>query len=152
MRPLAPPTSSGNPTGAPALRRFSREGRILGVLLAIGVMAYADLDMTLAYATNIGMGEGNPVARAVMSAQSPTLVVLFKLACTIFGLAILYRFRQSRISEPAAWIMLLVMGWLMLRWSNYNAGIAASPSLYVDAAMATEAQVQDHPEWIIIGP
>ena len=152
MGPQALPTSSGNSSDVPALRRFSREGRILGVLLAIGVMAYADLDMTLAYATNVGMGEGNPVARAVMSAQSPALVVVYKLACTVFGLAILYRFRKSRLSEPAAWAMLLVMGWLMLRWSHYNAGIAASPSLYVDAAMAKETHADAHPEWIMIGP
>lgn len=153
MRPLASPTPSGNSAGAPALRRFSSEGRILGVLLAIGVMAYADLDMTLAYATSVGMGEGNPVARAVMSAQSPALVVAYKVACTLTGLVILYRFRRSRISEPAAWAMLLVMGWLMLRWSHYNTGVAATPALYVDAAMATEEVYSEaHPEWIIIGP
>jgi Domain of unknown function (DUF5658) len=139
---------SGNQAAAAPTRRFSREGRILGVLIAIAVMAYADLDMTLAYATSVGMAEANPVARAVMGFNSPAMVVGYKIVCTLTGLVILYRLRRCRCSEPAAWAMLLVMGWLMLRWTSYNQGISETSDLLVDAA-----QVQsDNPDWIIMTP
>ena len=143
---------SGNAACSPQSRRFSRDGRLLGVLLAIAVMAYADLDMTLAYATSVGMGEGNPVARAVMGIQSPAVVVMYKVVCTLAGLSILYRARRSRISEPAAWVVLIVMVWLMCRWGHYTTGIAATPNLYVDAASATGINVADHPEWVNMSP
>ena len=139
---------SGNPPAPAGPRRFSREGRILGVLLAIAVMAYADLDMTLAYATTVGMGEANPVARAVMGFNSPAMVVVYKIVCTLTGLTILYRLRRCRASEPAAWAMLLVMGWLMLRWTDYNQAAAESSNFYVDAA---EVQ-SENPDWIIMTP
>lgn len=129
-------------------RRFSREGRFVGVLIAIAVMAYADLDMTLAYATSVGMGEGNPVARAVMGIQSTTAVVSYKVLCTLIGLVFLYRSRHSRASEPAAWIVLLVMAWLMVRWTTYTSSIAESPNMYVDAAWNQGVYGDDQAEWV----
>lgn len=143
---------SGNTVVASSSRRFSREGRLIGVLIAIAVMAYADLDMTLAYATSVGMGEGNPVARAVMGIQSTMAVVSFKALCTLVGIAILYRARQSRTCEPAAWIVLAVMAWLMVRWHNYTTGIAETPSLYVDAASHRSVYADEHPEWVNMTP
>lgn len=133
-------------------RRFSRQGRVTGLLIAIVVMAYADLDMTLSYATSVGFGEGNPVARAVMGIQSPGVVIMYKALCTLIGISILYRWRRSLASEIAAWLMIIVMGWLMCRWSLYNTGIAESPSIYVDAATSHDVYAEMHPDWVVITP
>lgn len=146
MEQALPQPKSGNSS------RFTRDGRLLGVLLAIAVMAYADLDMTLAYATSVGMGEGNPVARAVMGAKSATLVVGYKVACTLTGIFLLYRLRKSRVSEPAAWVVMLIMAWLMVRWTHYTSGIAESPALYVGAASAPADMTDHHDAWIIMTP
>jgi hypothetical protein len=144
---------SGNAALRP-IGRFSREGRTLGVLIAIVVMAYADLDMTLAYATSVGMGEGNPVARAVMGIQSTTVVILYKILCTLTGISILYRWRQSLASEIGAWTVLIVMCWLMCRWSMYNTGMAETPGMYIDAAATHKvySEAQAHPDWVVITP
>lgn len=149
--PLAQARSE-NSTWSPLYGRLSGDGRLLMILLAIAVMAYADLDMTLAYATSVGMGEGNPVARAVMGIKSPALVILYKSVCTITGLLILYHSRRSRVSEPAAWVVLIVMVWLMVRWSGYTSGIQESPNLFVDAAAASGEITDGHPDWIIMTP
>lgn len=143
---------SENAAAVASTRRFTREGRLIGVLIAIAIMAYADLDMTLAYATSVGMGEGNPVARAVMGIQSPLAVVSFKVLCTLIGIALLYRVRRSRATEPAAWLVLVIMAWLMIRWHGYTAGVAETPDLYVDAASNHEVYADEHPEWVNMTP
>lgn len=103
---------------------LSRQTRVLSLLLAVVVMSLADLGMTLTHLTTIGMLEANPIARWIMQLQSPTLLVLWKLATLGVAGAILLKARRLACGEIAAWICTAILLWLMIRWSVYLDHIA----------------------------
>ena len=110
----------------PTLREHRRAIRVWMLVATIIVLSVADLYMTLAHLRSAGMGEANPLARMVISYQSPLLLSLWKLACV--GLAslifVLARFRRS--GEAACWVCMLVMTALTLHWIRYSNEAAAS--------------------------
>ena len=68
----------------------SRPFRIV-LLIAIGwVLGLTDLAMTLTYLMNIGLFEGNPLARWVIAMGSPAIVAGFKLATMVVSSSILF--------------------------------------------------------------
>lgn len=83
-------------------------------------MSLADLAMTLTHASTIGFAEANPIARALMDTGSATPVTLWKLGSLVVAFGILFYLRRTRIAELAAWLVVAILGWLMLRWSVYN--------------------------------
>lgn len=99
----------------------ARPRRVVLLLVAVLLMSLGDLYMTLTYLTNVGMLEGNPIARAVMAMNHPGLLIGWKVISLGLGLGILYWARRSRNGELGAWICFVILSWLTVHWSSYNA-------------------------------
>lgn len=93
--------------------------RVVTLVVMIAVMSAIDLYLTLLYVTHTGMSEANPLARAMMGYQSPTILALWKLATLVLSLGILIIIREKRSAEIGAWIECIVLGWLMTHWVGY---------------------------------
>jgi hypothetical protein len=92
-------------------------------MATIVLLSTADLSMTLTYLRSVGMGEANPLARYVMSFNSPALLALWKfasvgVACLIFHIA-----RHKRCGELACWACLAVLSALTLHWIDYSSQV-----------------------------
>ena len=57
-----------------------RPFRVVALSLAIAVMSSVDLYLTILYITHSGMNEVNPLARAMMEYQSPTILGIWNWA------------------------------------------------------------------------
>lgn len=123
---------------------LARSQRVLILLLGTTVMCLADLYMTLLFVQNVGMIENNPLARLVMAHNSPALVVLWKLALTVFGVGVLVFFRRFRAAEIAAWVVFVAMTGLMVHWKGFAQGAAAAAEEYHLLAMT------DDPRWVTL--
>lgn len=99
-----------------------RPFRVLLLLAVAWVLGIADLAMTLTYLMNIGMFEGNPLARWIIAWGSPYVVAGFKLLTMIVSSSILFWKRRSWQSEVGCWIAVFVLGRLTLHWFEYIAG------------------------------
>jgi hypothetical protein len=97
-------------------RRSVRVGVLVGVILALSL---ADLALTLVYVTEIGLIEDNPLAREVLRAGGPGLLVVAKLGSVGFTTGVLFWARRRGIAELAALFGALVMGWVTARWIGY---------------------------------
>jgi hypothetical protein len=123
----------------------SRPHRVGLLLLAITIMAGADLALTLNYITSIGMVELNPVARAVMSLGSTTAVVIWKVALTAFTVGVLFGLRRRAIAEVATWACATVMVLLSMHWLNFINEVQTMGSEYL--VLALEAP---HEGWTVM--
>jgi hypothetical protein len=124
-----------NPLGALLARAsgpVSRSRRVCILLTAIVLMSLADLDMTLAYARSVGLLEGNPLARLVMTYGSSWILALWKVASVALCIFILFSARRTRFAEIGAWICFMVMVWLTLRWVTYNEQVPFLTSYMAD--------------------
>ena len=123
-----------SPVGTPVRTTIERR-RAIRVWLLVGtivVLSVADLYMTLAHLRSAGMGEANPLARLVMSYQSPTLLSLWKGACVGLACIILLLARFRRSGEIGCWFCCVVLTVLTVHWlrssseaSKYTAQINA---------------------------
>lgn len=111
-------TSQAAHTVARALR--SRSIRVCILLVAVVLMSIADLYMTLTYLQGPGMGEGNPIARWIMSANCPWALGSFKLGLLAISCFILLKVRHRKSAELGTWLCLVVMVWLTMQWKEYN--------------------------------
>lgn len=100
---------------------WGRGARVVTLVVLTVLVSLADLCMTLIYATSVGLHEGNPLARAVMLYNCPWVVVAFRFLTIALFAIVLVRVRSHRSAEIAAWSCALVMGWLLVRWHEYNA-------------------------------
>ncbi|MBO6512335.1 MAG: hypothetical protein JJ974_00030 [Phycisphaerales bacterium] len=96
-----------------------RSFRVIALITLIVVMSVIDLYLTLLYITHTGMTEANPLARAMMEYQSPTILALWKAATVVLGVGILAFIRKKRSAELGAWIGCLILGFLMSHWVNF---------------------------------
>lgn len=104
----------------PVLLR-SRGFRVI-LLIAIGwVLGLTDLVLTLTYLMNVGLFEGNPLARWVIALGSPAIVAAFKLATMVASSSILFWQRRRWQAEFGAILAVLVLGKLTLAWMSYIA-------------------------------
>lgn len=107
-----------------------RSLRVWLLVFAIAAMSLADLSMTMTYLRSVGMGEANPLARYVMSLQSPGLLAAWKCvsvaaACVIFVWA-----RKRWTTEAACWGCVFVLTALCIRWIHYShEATALTPNL-----------------------
>lgn len=134
---------SGNGSGACSLL-VRRPFRVVALSLAIAVMSGVDLYLTILYVTHTGMNEMNPLARAMMEYQSPSILAVWKTGTVVISVGILLLIRRQRSAELGAWIGCLVMGWLMLHWIGF---IKNSQYLNIEMAAALN---HDNPSWIMI--
>jgi hypothetical protein len=112
--------------------RRGRGYRVVAILCAVLLLSLGDLYMTVEHLTSVGMFEQNPVARAVMGAGSTLALTLWKLCTVGLGLAILYRARRTAWGEMGAWVCLLALLWLTVRWALY-ADAAPGMTPYIHA-------------------
>lgn len=104
---------------AAAQRLPGRSARVVALLGIILSLSLADLALTLTYVTEIGLIEDNPVARMVLHAGGPGLLIAAKLGSVGFATAVLFWARRRAFAEGAALFGALVMIWLMARWIGY---------------------------------
>jgi hypothetical protein len=143
-------TAAGAADSAAAPPRRSlfrtRSARVVWLLCTIMLLSLADLQMTYVHLTTIGLGEANPIARLVMSAESPALLITWKLASVCLACGVFYLGRARPLAEIAAWFCVLVLVWLMLRWGAYSTEMArVCPNLHM--VMQSEAGV-----WVTMRP
>ena len=112
--------------------------------LAIAAMSSIDLYLTILYITHSGMNELNPIARAMMEYQSPTILAIWKAGTVAISIGILLLIRKQRSAEFGAWIGCFVMSWLMFHWVGF---IEQSRHLDMEVIMALN---EDNPSWIMI--
>jgi hypothetical protein len=131
---------------APTPVQRRRALRVWLLVATIIVLSLADLYMTLAHLRSAGMGEANPLARIVMSYQSPLLLSLWKCACVALASLILILARFRRSGELACWTCCLVLTALTIHWFNY-ASEAASFTRQINDMSGTDQP----PNWVTLG-
>lgn len=97
-----------------------RTARVLSLIFCIVAMSMADLYMTLTHVTGVGMGEANPIARLIMSYNSPALLAGWKCACVAVTCLILFKARHLRVGELAAWVSIVILTALTVHWIRYS--------------------------------
>lgn len=121
-----------------------RARRVNLFLLAIVFLSLADLVMTLDHMVGPGMYESNPLARYILQFGTPATLAMFKCMTLLLGTWLLWRTRRSVASEIGAILCMVVLTWLMFRWNNYSAEMAAlTPHL-------AEIQVYNSDSWVAI--
>ena len=101
-------------------RYAARRRRVALAVFAIIIFSLADLYFTILYARTVGMSEANPLARLVMSMNSPTLLGLWKCATVAGACLIFWAFRHKRATEAAALACMCALGALTIWWSVYT--------------------------------
>jgi hypothetical protein len=130
----------------PTLVQRRRAIRVWLLVATIIVLSVADLYMTLAHLRSAGMGEVNPLARVVISYQSPLILSLWKCACVGLAALILILARFRRSGEVACWTCCCLLTALTIHWFNY-ATEAASFTRQIN-----EMSSSDRPaNWVTIG-
>src|SRR5690606_29862953 len=71
------------------------------------------------YVTEIGLIEDNPMARMVLRAGGPALLIAAKLGSVGFSAGVLCWARRRGIAEGAAVLGAVVMIWVTARWIGY---------------------------------
>lgn len=125
-----------------AASHAARGERVIILVAACVLMSLGDLYMTLTYVTSVGMLESNPLARALMSLNSPAVVIAWKCALTLFGASVLIFFRRLRAAELATWLVFAGMALLTLHWQGFNRDVSEMTEEY-----QMLAQIDDH-RWV----
>lgn len=117
----------------------SRHARVVAALATVVTLSMVDLYLTLVFATNTGMIESNPIARAIMETGSAWGVVLWKFATVAVAVALLYRARLTRIGELGAWLCVAVLTWLTCHWITFSREASAIPSVMTSPWLTADA-------------
>ncbi|MGQ0626694.1 MAG: DUF5658 family protein [Phycisphaerales bacterium] len=138
--PLVPLHGAAHLKGE-ALGRM-RALRVGLLILAVLLMSIMDLSLTLTYLRGPGMGEGNPIARWVMSANCGWALTAFKMGLVGITCIILWVARRRASGEVAAWACALILVWLTFQWKAYS---DAMPGL---TCVIPEMAEAGHPDWV----
>ena len=134
-----------SPKQTPGLAH-GRPCRVIALIVTIVLLSLADLYITLVYLHSGGMGEANPVARWIMMHGSPVLLILWKFFTVGLAAAILYATRRTRTAEFGAWVCVLMLTWLTIRWASYSDEIKnMTPTMHVLAE-------HDQARWVTMSP
>lgn len=123
-----------------------RDIRFFCYSLAIVLMSIADLKMTLAYVTTVGMTEVNPIARFLMLYGGVCSIILWKSATVACGVFILWRIRRHRVAEVGAWICCAILAALCVHWFRYNEQVTtlAAEVMHLHDSKSSE-------DWVVVG-
>lgn len=124
-------------------RVTGRSWRVAILVAMIALVSVADLYLTLFYLHNGGMAEGNPIARWVMRYGNPWTLGLFKVVLVGFTCTVLWKFRERRTTEVAAWICCIAMGLLCFQWRHYTEHVAE--------AVMNQPEITDASVWVEYG-
>lgn len=122
------------------LRR--RAFRVVALIAAGWVLGLADLVLTLTYLMNVGLFEGNPLARWIIAFGSPWLVVGFKLGSMVVSSGILFWQRRRWQAELGAILAVVVLARLTMQWMGYIA-FASDMTHAMSIAAADPVSYQD---------
>src|SRR5690606_25263677 len=100
--------------------------------------------LTILYITHSGMNEMNPLARAMMEYEPPSILAAWKMATVVLSVGILLLIRKQRSAECGAWVVCLVLGWLMMHWVGF---IDENAKMNLELAHALN---RDNPSWILM--
>lgn len=96
-----------------------RAWRVVLLTAIIVLFSAIDLRLTLTYIDSGGFAEANPIARWVMQANCQWVLAAFKFSLLAITCCIFYFNRRRGAVELGAWLGVLVMTLLMLRWNAY---------------------------------
>lgn len=99
--------------------RCGRSRRVAILIGAIVLLSLGDLYMTTTFLLSGGFIENNPLARNVMSYNSPAMLATWKMATVFLATGILFAFRRRPSAELAAWFCCLLLAWVTVRWVAY---------------------------------
>lgn len=125
----------------PVLLR-SRGFRVVALIAVGWVLGLTDLVLTLTYLMNIGLFEGNPLARWIIAFGSPWLVVAFKLGTMVASSGILFWQRRRWQAEVGAILAVIVLAKLTMQWMGYIA-FASDMTHAMSIAAADPVSYQD---------
>lgn len=111
-------------------RHAARRRRVALAILGIVIFSLADLYFTILYARTVGMSEANPIARLVMSMNSPALLSLWKCASVAAACLIFWAFRHKWTTELAAMACMILLGMLAVWWWMYTRELPAYTSSF----------------------
>ena len=112
--------------------------RVWLLVATIAILSIADLYMTLTHLRGAGMGEANPLARLVMSYQSPVLLSVWKCGCVGLACLILLKVRHKRSGEVGCWVCCVLLTALTVHWLRYSIE-APSYTAQISALSGTDA-------------
>lgn len=121
----------------------SRRWRVGTLLSAVVLMGVTDLLITLEFLMIGAMWEDNPIARSVMSYESPEVLALWKMVSLTPLAYVTLRYGQRALCEVAVWVCFVAMAVVMVRWSMY-CGVADTMP-FVELSMTP---AQDH-DWVL---
>ncbi len=102
------------------------ERRIVLLIVAMLLMGYADLALTLTYMQSIGMIEMNPLARHMIAIGQTQQLVMFKLFTMALSAGAIFLVRRHPIAEKAAWACSAGLLALMVHWTIYNRDVSSN--------------------------
>ncbi len=108
---------------AAAPARWSRQRRIAELLVVLWIIGLGDLWLTLWAHHNTAFLELNPLAGLMLARNATTSLVVFKIVCMAIATIALWQARRTKRCELATWAMTGIYFLLLLRWSEYTAGV-----------------------------
>ncbi|NND96285.1 MAG: hypothetical protein HKN47_03020 [Pirellulaceae bacterium] len=87
-------------------------------LFIFGLLSVSDLGWTIAASSAGVMRELNPLGSQMIN--SPTQLILFKIAVTVVAITLLYRLHEHRFAQAASWWGCLTLTLLTARWLTFN--------------------------------
>jgi|GEM_PF-2674585 len=101
-------------------RLARRDVRVVLLVTLVLLMCSVDLAVTLNYLTTAGFNEANPLARWIMEFNCAWVLAAWKLLLMAITGGLLIFTRKHLSGEIGAWLCLVVMIWLMVRWHAYS--------------------------------
>ncbi|MEM9064927.1 MAG: DUF5658 family protein [Planctomycetota bacterium] len=141
------PTSAADGAETAQASCLARGRRVCLLTAFVVLVGIADLGLTLTLLLNWGLSEGNPLARAVMSYNSPGVVVAWKLLTLGLGCTILLRLRARPVAELGAWVCFGLMVWLTFQWGGYMSEMES-----ILATTSEPGQVVTDETWVSMVP
>lgn len=125
-----------------------RAARMTGLLAGIILLSVADLYMTLLHLRGMGLAEGNPIARSVISYNSPAMLIVWKLGTVGLAVGILIYARRRVAAEIGALVGCAVLVALTIQWARYNSEVGA----FTSELNSADASTADDSAWMTIHP
>jgi hypothetical protein len=116
-------------------RYVVRRRRLLVLLGFVWLLSVFDLGFTLVARALGVLIELNPLANWLMSEHGDVAVILYKLGLMGTGTIMLWACHSAKLTESAAWFLLIVYALLSVRWYSYYHGEETSQAV-IDAVPA----------------
>ena len=114
-----------HPTAASRVRACrSRQVRVWALVAVIVVLSGFDLSRTLHHQARSTMAEANPVARWIMSYESPGLLIGWKAASVMVAAGILLPLSRRVSAEVGAIVSAALLVALAVHWFRYDAEVS----------------------------